>query len=443
MRTQTGRCVVLVLAALGSWQCSRSSSSTPPPPTPPDTSSALQTAISAKSAAFVDDGERGRHAWHEAQRFYKRNGYQLAWSDGKSPRGTLEGLINALRAADQDGLEPAEYHIDELDAARRAALDADRAISLDLRATYAYLRYASDLSLGTIDPEDVNPEWHAAPRNIYLRNALQSGLGENNIGQSLASLAPHSPQYLGLKHQLALARQKNDAPAIEHIVMNMERWRWLPDDLGSRYLLVNIPAFRLDAIENGKSVLDMKVVTGKKTSPTPVLADRMVTVVFSPYWNIPQDIVQKEILPKVAKDAGYLEKNNMEMDEGGHYRQRPGKGNSLGQVKFIFPNHYNVYLHDTPAQSLFERVERDFSHGCVRLDEPMKLAQYVLRDQPEWTDEKITAAMDAGTERSVALKQPLPIYLVYFTAWEDNGVLQTVPDVYGIDRRHTAAATGQ
>ena len=188
-------------------------------------------------------------------------------------------------------------------------------------------------------------------------------------------------------------------------------------------------------------MLDMKVVTGKKSSPTPVLADRMTTVVFSPYWNIPQDIVQKEIVPKLEADPGYLDRNNMEADENGRYRQRPGKGNSLGQVKFVFPNHYNVYLHDTPAQSLFERVERDFSHGCVRLDEPMKLAQYVLRDQPEWTDEKITRG-DAGRHRARrALKQPLPIYLVYFTAWEDGGTLKTVPDVYGIDRRHMAAVT--
>jgi murein L,D-transpeptidase YcbB/YkuD len=443
MRTHSGRCAVLLVAAMATWQCSKSSSSAPPPPTPPDASSALKTAISAKSAAYVDDGERGRHAWHEAQRFYKQNGYQLAWSDGKRPRGTLDGLIAAVRAADQDGLEPADYHVDELDAARKVALDTDKAIDLDLRATYTYLRYASDLSMGTIDPEDLNPEWHMAPRTVYLRNALHAGLDQNNIGQSLTSLAPHSAQYLGLKHQLALARQKQDPAVIEQIVMNMERWRWLPDDLGPRYILVNIPAFHLDAIENGKSVLDMKVVTGKKGSPTPVLSDRMTTVVFSPYWNIPQDIVQKEILPKVAKDPSYLDKNNMEADDKGNYRQRPGKGNSLGGVKFLFPNHFNVYLHDTPSQSLFERIERDFSHGCVRLDEPMQLAQYVLRDQPEWTTEKIKAAMDAGVERQVAMKQPLPIYLVYFTAWEDNGVLQTVPDVYGIDRRHTAAVTEQ
>jgi murein L,D-transpeptidase YcbB/YkuD len=260
----------------------------------------------------------------------------------------------------------------------------------------------------------------------------------------LTGLGPSSPQYQGLKHQLALAHGRGDAAAVQQIAMNMERWRWLPDDLGGRYVLVNIPAFRLDVIESGRSVLDMKVVTGKKASPTPVLADQMTTVVFSPYWNIPQDIVRKEILPKVEKDPDYLEKNNMEADgESGRYRQRPGKGNSLGGVKFLFPNHFNVYLHDTPSQSLFERVERDFSHGCVRLDEPDALAQYVLRDQPEWTPEKIAEAMRSGTERAVKLKQPLPIYLVYFTAWEEDGQLKTVPDVYGLDRRRDVAAKGQ
>jgi murein L,D-transpeptidase YcbB/YkuD len=403
----------------------------------------LKSAISAGSAVFVDEGDRGRQAWQEAQRFYKQNGYQLAWSDGAHARAALDGLINAIRAAEQNGLEPGDYHVDALDAARRAALDVDKAVALDLRATYTYLHYATDLSTGTIHPEDLNPQWHASPRGLSRRDALQAGLSENTVGQSLLRLAPQSPQYLGLKHQLGVARQKQDAAAIEQIVMNMERWRWLPDDLGSRYLMVNIPAFRLDAIENGRSVLDMKVVTGKKASPTPVLADRMTTVVFSPYWNIPQDIVQKEILPKVERDPGYLEKNHIEADGNGNYRQLPGTGNSLGQVKFIFPNHFNVYLHDTPSQSLFERIERDFSHGCVRLDEPLKLAQYVLRDQPEWTEEKIKAAMAAGTERPVALKQQLPIYLVYFTAWENNGALETVPDVYGIDRRHIATAGGQ
>ena len=184
----------------------------------------------------------------------------------------------------------------------------------------------------------------------------------------------------------------------------------------------------------------MKVVTGKKDNPTPVLADAMTTVVFSPYWNIPQDIVDKEILPKLEKDPEYLERSNIEHDESGRYRQRPGQGNSLGGVKFLFPNHFNVYLHDTPSAQLFNRIERDFSHGCVRVEQPLALAKYVLRDQPEWTEERIREAMASGVEKSVRLKEPLPIYLVYFTAWEEGGRLQTVADVYGHDRRQNAAS---
>ena len=432
--------VVLLALALGFSACRRG----PTPAVAAQLTAQLRQALDAKAPSFVAaDGDRGHHAWQEEQRFYKQAGYRLMWTDGKHPRAQMDALVRAVRAADQEGLDPGDYRIDELDAIRRAPIDDKNAVDADLRSTYAYLRYAADLVHGRIDPEDIDSHWHAVPRNVDLHGTLESALEEGTIEASLQRLAPASPQYQGLKHQLAIARAAGNRAVIDPIAMNMERWRWLPEDLGPRYILVNIPAFRLDAIEDGKSVLDMKVVTGKKSSPTPVLSDKMTTVVFSPYWNIPSDIVSKEIMPKIAKDPDYLAKNNMEIAPDGHsYRQRPGPGNSLGGVKFLFPNHFNVYLHDTPSQSLFERIERDFSHGCVRLDDPDVLAKYVLRDQPEWTDEKIKEAMHIGVERSVALKQPLPIYLVYFTVWEANGQLQRVDDVYGLDRRRAAASGG-
>ena len=428
----------LILAAAG---CSRA----PGPEARAAYQQALRAVLESKAPppGYAVADNRGRRVWRDTQRFYEQNGHVLAWSDGKTPRTPMDGLVRAVRAADQDGLEPAEYGADELDRIRQA-FDPSHAADTDVRFTYTYLRYASDLTHGTFDPETIDPQWHAAKRDNDLNAALDRGLADNGIEDSLQKLTPPAPQYRGLKHQLTLARSKGASPeTILQIAMNMDRWRWLPDDLGSRYLMVNIPAFRLDAIENGKSVLEMKVVTGKKDSPTPVLADEMTTVVFSPYWNIPSEIVSKEILPKLAADPGYLERNNIELDESGQrYRQRPGKGNSLGLVKFLFPNHFNVYLHDTPAGSLFARIERDFSHGCVRLERPLDLAKYVLRDQPEWTEERIVTAMNRGVEQSVALKQALPIYLAYFTAWEENGVLETRPDVYGLDRRH-AKATDQ
>jgi len=435
MSRYPGRFVAaLLFIAAATASCTRHASKTDD-----SISAALRGAVDSKQPGLVaDDGDRGRDVWKEEQRFYRQSGYQLAWSDGRRVRADFDALLRALRAADRDGLDPAQYHLADLEAAKKA-FTRERAIDFDLRASYAYLQYASDLTHGTVDPEDVDPQWHAAPRDVDLHNLLESAVGSGGVEQSLQELAPSSPQYQGLKHQLALARSNGDAAATGQIAMNMERWRWLPDDLGSRYLIVNIPAYRLDAIENGASVLGMKVVTGKKDSPTPVLADRMTSVVFSPYWNIPTDIVDKEITPKIEKDPEYLEKQHIEVDDNGRYRQLPGPGNSLGRVKFLFPNHFNVYLHDTPAQALFNRVERDFSHGCVRVDDPDALARYVLRDQPEWTAEKISAAMQSGTEQAVKLKSPLAIYLVYFTAWEEGGALKTVPDIYGLDRRHDAA----
>jgi murein L,D-transpeptidase YcbB/YkuD len=404
---------------------------------------ALTRALHAPRPAFVSETtKRSGRIWEETRRFYEANGLRLAWSDGRAPRPTVDALLSALGTAEREGLDRSAYDRDGLDAARRT-FDRDHAVDFDVRTTYDYLRFAWDLTHGSIDPEKVAPQWHAVPRGGNLPAVLASALDRGTIQQSLQALAPRASQYQGLKRQLALALERHDTDAADRIAMNMNRWRWLPDDLGPRYLIVNIPAFQLDAVERGKKVLTMKVVTGKENNPTPVLADEMTSIVFSPYWNIPASIVENEIRPRLDRDPEYLARNNIEIDESGeHYRQRPGSGNSLGTVKFVFPNHFNVYLHGTPSPSLFNRVERDFSHGCVRLEHPLELAKYVLRDQPEWTEERIADAMASGTERSVKLTEPLPIYLVYLTAWEEQDALRTVRDVYGLDRRHAAAAEG-
>jgi murein L,D-transpeptidase YcbB/YkuD len=242
---------------------------------------------------------------------------------------------------------------------------------------------------------------------------------------------------------------------IKTIELNMERWRWLPDTMPARYILVNVPDYRLDAIENGKSVLNMRVVVGAPDKKTPIFADEMTTVIFSPYWNVPPDIAKNETAPHAAKDPGYLARNNMEVvsvsgqtldpasvdwshPEGVRIRQRPGGENALGGVKFIFPNNFNVYLHDTNAGKLFDRLERGLSHGCVRVEEPQKLAQYVLRDFPEWTPEAINAAMQSGTEKGVKLKAAIPVFIVYMTAWVHEGGVRFLKDIYGHDAEQAA-----
>ena len=247
---------------------------------------------------------------------------------------------------------------------------------------------------------------------------------------------------------------------IKQVALNLERWRWMPDSLGARHFLVNIPYFHLIARENGQQVLDIRIVVGKRGDETPTFSDEMTHVVFSPYWNVPESIAIEETAPAIAHDPNYLSRNNMEVVNaagrvvpesaipwgdptalsGLSFRQRPGASNALGLVKFMFPNRHSVYLHDTPADDLFRRIGRAFSHGCVRVEEPETLAQYVLRDQSQWTPEAIHAAMRAGEERHVKLSQPIPVHIVYFTTWVDaNGGLHFLPDVYGYDAKQSQA----
>jgi L,D-transpeptidase YcbB len=243
---------------------------------------------------------------------------------------------------------------------------------------------------------------------------------------------------------------------VQQLQLNLERWRWLPRDLGPRHILVNVPEFRLEVWDHDRVPLAMRVVVGKKDTPTPIFADEMTQVIFSPYWNVPPSIAQKETLPAVMRDPAFLERTNMEViDASGHpvdpqsidlddpgkyrFRQRPGTSNSLGLVKFVFPNQYDVYFHDTPADSLFARATRSLSHGCVRLEQPTALAQYVLQDQPEWTPERIDAAMHAGEEKVVKLREPIPVYIGYWTARvTPDKLVQFRADVYDIDARLAA-----
>jgi len=285
-------------------------------------------------------------------------------------------------------------------------------------------------------PSTYNPELQEAVKRFQRRH----GLADDGVAGA------------------ALAAELNvplDA-RLRQIELNMERWRWLPRDLGERYILVNIPDMRLDVWDHGTIPVSMRVVVGKPDTQTPIFNDTMTYIVFAPYWNVPTDIAKNETLPEVVRDPGFLNRMNMavvdtegnEVDPASidlenpasyRFRQRPGTSNALGLVKFMFPNQFNVYLHDTPADSLFARASRSFSHGCVRLEQPEKLAAYVLRDQPEWTPERISEAMQGAQEHHVKLKVPIPVYLGYWTARvAPDGVVQFRKDVYGIDGRLTA-----
>ncbi len=229
---------------------------------------------------------------------------------------------------------------------------------------------------------------------------------------------------------------------IQQLLLNMERMRWMPARPSGKLILVNIPEFRMHVLEGGHKAFDMDIVVGKEGHSTVLFSGQLNQVVFSPYWNIPPNIVRNEILPSVKKNKHYLEENNMEVvkeksdeDEGlPAIRQLPGEKNSLGKVKFLFPNSFNIYFHDTPEKSLFKKDKRAYSHGCIRLAEPVKLAQFVLQDMPEWTPEAINTAMNSGKEKTVMVKKPIPVLIYYYTAWvDDNGLLHFRDDIYNHD----------
>jgi murein L,D-transpeptidase YcbB/YkuD len=499
----------------------------------------------------ADDGAGERH-WKTVRAFYEANGFKPVWVlDGK-PTSQAQALLASVRKAEAEGLRLAEYDLPDPGQVAKAAswnplksgMDDDAAADLELRLSYAFVKYASHLASGRTDPKSVDGHWFVTPRKVDAAAVLKQALDSGKPEDTLRSLAPQHPQYERLREtlaryrdiaarggwqalpdglrlkpgargpQVALLRARlaatgdlaEAAPAatpaasagapagvydesvraavkhfeqrhglnadglldretvremnvpvearIQQLTLNMERWRWLPESLGERHILVNVPTYQLDVYENGQVVLPMRVVAGKKDNPTPIFMDKMENVVFSPFWNVPPNIARNETIPAAMRDPGYLSRNDMELVKGGRvvnpwsvgwsavaagdytFRQRPGRKNALGHVKFLFPNQFDVYLHDTPADNLFARTERGFSHGCVRVEKPEELAQYVLRGQPEWTPERIQAAMHAGTEKWVALKEPLPVYILYMTAWVDpDGTIQFREDIYGHDEK--------
>jgi L,D-transpeptidase YcbB len=224
------------------------------------------------------------------------------------------------------------------------------------------------------------------------------------------------------------------------LIMNMNRMMWMKSMDDSNRIVVNIPGFMLYAFEGNNRVLEMPVIVGKEGAGTVMFSDAINEVVFNPSWNLPRSIVENEVMPAMKKDKDYLKKKNMEIvnknDSIPEIRQLPGRENALGRVKFLFPNSYDIYLHDTPDKTLFNKKNRAISHGCIRVENPIGLAQFILKNQSEWTTEKIRSAMNSNTEQHVKVSREVPVYITYYTAWVDeNGLMNFRNDVYGNDAK--------
>lgn len=345
-------------------------------------------------------------------------------------------LLNVAEHVGEEGLDPADYDIDAL----RRALAASDDLALQARADAVFLHVASDFTQGHVRNRAA-VAWYLPGTRLDApagRRLLEGALAGGGVRATLQRLLPQHRQYQALKAALATTPGRDKA-SMQRLRANLERWRWMPRDLGRRYLLVNVPAFTVSLIEDNKVVARRRVIVGKVATPTPQFGTTVAGVTLNPWWDIPPSIVRESVgrlmatNPAQARQKGYVVSR-------GHYRQRPGATNALGQIKLVMPNPFNVYLHDTPNKVLFDTEVRAFSHGCIRTQDPFGLAETLLAGNGGWDRARLDGIVAGGRTTQIALGQPLPIYIVYFTvAAEDSGELATFPDIYGRDPSIVAA----
>jgi murein L,D-transpeptidase YcbB/YkuD len=342
-----------------------------------------------------------------------------------------EELLRYVEGVGKEGLEPASYAPDRL----REALAGGDPVALTNVASQTFLRLVTDLSGGQVRG-DSRVQWHLPDssldgnrQQLLLAEASQaSQASQGGLAPLLDGLLPTHPQYVGLRNALASTGAEDEARR-GLIRANMERWRWMPRDLGDRHIIVNVPAFTAALVENGRVLARHRTVVGARRTPTPQLSARVTAVTFNPWWNVPQSII-REMGGRFG--GGY----QVRRSEGGNLivRQPPGPGNALGRLKIEMPNQHAIYLHDTPAQALFARPVRAFSHGCIRTQAIRDFAALLLAPTGQWDRAAIDRAIATGDNQSITLPEPIPVYIAYFTAAATtDGNVVTYADIYGRD----------
>jgi murein L,D-transpeptidase YcbB/YkuD len=421
-----------------------------------NSSSQLQTLIASDLSRFVDR----KPDQSAVEAFYQARNYQPIWTGSAEASRHAEAAIAFLRNVTSEGLDPRDYPVPGLSA----NLTEDQAAQAELQLTGSVLKYARHASSGRVSYTRVSasiayPDHAADPADVLNKVA-----SAQDVGGVLASFEPQQPGFKALKAALAKelaspdqvtsfqdheSKKHRDKDTNERgrrngadtIIANMERWRWLPRNLGMTHVVVNIPDFTLGVYNDGARIWHTKIVVGKPGNlATPLLSETMKYLTINPTWNVPPSIIRNEYLPALERDPGALERIGLRVayNNDGSLRvyQPPGERNALGRIRFNFPNQFLVYQHDTPDKKLFARDSRAFSHGCMRVQDPEKYAEVLLSlSQPEdnYTIARIRSLY--GTqERTVNLKQPIPVHVTYQTAFVDeSGQLNFRHDVYGLD----------
>ena len=345
---------------------------------------------------------------------------------------SAQDLLSYIQQIGKEGLNPADYDPEELDAAIKSGNPA----IVSPIATDRFDRVSSDLALGHIK-KPARIDWWVVDKDLDATKQdalLRSALAKHDIRDALDGLLPTHPQYAALKAALENTPE-TDTVKINRIRVNLDRWRWLPRDLGQKYIIVNVPSFYATLVENGVNRWKQRAVAGKLSTPTPQLSATAVGVILNPWWEVP-----KSIEHEAAGKKGFVAVKGAD-GQIQRWRQPPGPTNALGQVNFVMPNSKAIYLHDTNARSRFNSDVRALSHGCVRTQHILDLATQLLGDDDgTWTPDRIQAALDSKKTVQANFVKPLPVYIVYFSsaALLDGSIVE-YKDLYGRDSKAMAA----
>jgi len=346
--------------------------------------------------------------------------------------GDARALLAYMATIGSEGLDPRDYDPAGLDAALRSG----DPVVMSNAATERFGKLASDLALGHVRGKD-RQDWYVNDADLTDEATmllLAGALERHDIVGALRSLLPTHPQYAFLRAGLAKT-DKADAAKYDRIKLNMDRWRWLPRDLGNKYIIVNVPSFYATLVENGTTRWKHRAIAGAVKTKTPQLTVEATGVILNPWWEVPPSITRE-----VAGKAGYVAVRGKD-GKVQRWRQPPGPSNALGKLKFVMYNGQNIYLHDTNARSRFNSQLRALSHGCIRTENIMDLAKELLADDGgEWTPEKVDATVASGKSQMAKFVKPLPVYIVYFSAAALNdGTIVNYSDLYSRDTKVIAA----
>jgi len=433
-------------------------------------------------------------------RIYENSMFSLAWEN----KNSIEQLIKSIELSENEGLNPKDYHIDKLLNlySNYSKLTPEQIVNIDLLATDAFLLYTTHLLSGKVNPTSIDPEWYVKRREgdpvmlfeeaiknnsvtLVIKEALpkhktsederiilvkkrlliSNDLSEDDLGNIkqyddklydalIIFQKRHNLEADGTIGKLTISvMNKSVDERIDQIEVNMERWRWLPQEFSNYYVKVNIANYYVEVFKDGELKKHYKAIVGKDYRRTPVFSSKITYLVLNPTWTVPPGIISADVIPAVKKDINYLKKKNLSvLDNKGNiidpasvdwnnsivksytYRQPPGPDNALGAVKFMFPNTFSVYLHDTPSKELFDKSERSFSSGCIRVQNPLQLAEFFLNDSIKWNSGKIKKQIESRNTLTIILKEQPDIHILYWTAWiDDNGIIQFRKDIYNRD----------